>query len=151
MKSPTLALPGRRRSPRPACALAEKWADRHPTGPLFRTPTGLPWTAVRLANVVLHYAKQAGLEGRFTAYSCRHTRATALLEAGHTDTDVAAILGNTPGVIHRSYSHVAAKVNRLRDLLNKSRKPTGSGTPSPGTPSTSPPAADDVPDVAAGA
>lgn len=97
----------------------------NPVGPIFRTPTDLPWTDVRLANTVLHYAKRAGLQGRFTAYSCRHTRATALLEAGHTDTDVAAILGNTPGVIHKNYSHVAAKVNRLRDLLNKSRKPTG--------------------------
>ena len=105
--------------------IVERLAEKYPEGPLFRTPTGLPWTDLRLANTVLHYAKQAGLQGRFTAYSCRHTRATALLEAGHTDTDVAAILGNTPGVIHKNYSHVAAKVNRLRDLLNRSRKPTG--------------------------
>jgi integrase len=108
--------------------VVRRLAKKYPEGPLFRTPTGLPWTAIRLANTVLHYAKQAGLDGRFTAYSCRHTRATALLEAGHTDTDVAAILGNTPGVIHRSYSHVSAKVNRLRDLLNRSRKPTETGT-----------------------
>lgn len=99
-----------------------KLIDKNPTGPIFRTPTGLPWTELRLANTVLHYAKRAGLRGRFTAYSCRHTRATALLEAGHSDTDVAAILGNTPGVIHKNYSHVAAKVNRLRDILNRSRK-----------------------------
>ncbi|VTR91686.1 phage integrase family protein : Phage integrase family protein OS=Rhodopirellula maiorica SM1 GN=RMSM_03522 PE=4 SV=1: Phage_integrase [Gemmata massiliana] len=104
--------------------VVHRLADEHPEGPLFRTPTGLPWTDLRLANTVMHYAKQAGLKGRFTAYSCRHSRATALLEAGHTDTDVAAILGNTPGVIHRNYSHVAAKVNRLRDLLNRGRKPT---------------------------
>lgn len=108
-----------------ARAVVLRLIQTHPTGPIFRTPTGLPWTDLRLANTVLHYAKRAGLKGRFTAYSCRHTRATALLEAGHSDTDVAAILGNTPGVIHRSYSHVAAKVNRLRDLMNKSRKPTG--------------------------
>jgi integrase len=98
---------------------------QHRDGPIFRTPTGLPWTEVRLANTVLHYAKRAGLKGRFTAYSCRHTRATALLEQGHSDTDVAAILGNSPGVIHKSYSHVSAKVNRLRDLLNGSRKLKG--------------------------
>ena len=94
-------------------------------GPLFRTPTGLSWTELRLANVVLHYAKRAGLKGRFTAYSCRHTRATALLEQGHSDTDVAAILGNTPAVIHKNYSHVAAKVDRLRELLNRSRAVKG--------------------------
>jgi integrase len=94
----------------------------NPTGPLFRTPKGLTWTDTRLANTVLHFTKRAGLQGRFTAYSCRHTRATALLEAGHSDTDVAAILGNTPGVIHKNYSHVAAKVNRLRDMLNGNTK-----------------------------
>jgi integrase len=101
----------------------------HPVGPIFRTATGLAWTEVRLANTVHHYAKRAGLKGRFTAYACRHTRATALLEAGHSDTDVAAILGNTPTVIHKNYSHVAAKVNRLRDLLNGSRKPAKSRKP----------------------
>lgn len=105
--------------------IVQRLTAENPVGPIFRTPTGLPWTELRLASTVLHYAKRAGLQGRFTAYSCRHTRATALLEAGHTDTDVAAILGNTPGVIHKNYSHVAAKVNRLRDLLNKSRKPKG--------------------------
>ncbi|OWK35509.1 tyrosine-type recombinase/integrase [Fimbriiglobus ruber] len=108
-----------------ARVIVHRLAEKYPDGPIFRTPTGLPWTDLRLANTVLHYAKRAGLKGRFTAYSCRHTRATALLEQGHSDTDVAAILGNTPGVIHRNYSHVAAKVNRLRDLLNQSRKPTG--------------------------
>ena len=113
--------------PDAAREIVHRLAAEYPTGPLFRTPTGLPWTDLRLANTVLHYAKRAGLKGRFTAYSCRHTRATALLEAGHSDTDVAAILGNTPGVIHRNYSHVAAKVNRLRDLLNRSRTGTGSG------------------------
>lgn len=107
-----------------ARAVVLRLIDRHQIGPLFRTPTGLPWTDMRLANTVLHYAKRAGLKGRFTAYSCRHTRATALLEAGHSDTDVAAILGNTPGVIHKNYSHVAAKVNRLRDIMNRSRAGT---------------------------
>ncbi|WP_020474146.1 tyrosine-type recombinase/integrase [Zavarzinella formosa] len=99
-------------------------ARKRPEGELFRSPTGLPWTDVRLATLIMHYAKRAGLEGRFTAYSCRHTRATTLLEQGHSDSDVAAILGNTPGVIHRNYSHVAAKTNRLRDLLNKSQQAT---------------------------
>lgn len=108
-----------------ARAVVLRLIDTHPVGAIFRTPTGLPWTEVRLASTVLHYSKRAGLKGRFTAYSCRHTRATALLEAGHSDTDVAAILGNSPGVIHKNYSHVAAKVNRLRDILNRSRGSEG--------------------------
>jgi integrase len=72
---------------------------KRPEGPLFLTPTGLPWTATRLASTVLYYAKRAGLEGRFMAYAARHTRTTQLLEAQLSDTDVAAIMGNTPAVI----------------------------------------------------
>src|SRR5262249_54235102 len=66
----------------PAREIVLRLAAQYPEGPLFRTARGLPWTDLRLANTVLHYAKRAGLKGRFTAYSCRHTRATALLEAG---------------------------------------------------------------------
>jgi site-specific recombinase XerD len=92
---------------------------KHSDGPLFRTARGLPWTKHRLANIVLHYAKRAGLKGKFMPYSARHSRATALLEAGVPDVDVAALLNNTPAVIHRNYSHVAARVERLRALANK--------------------------------
>lgn len=104
--------------------VCNRLAAARPAGPLFLTPRGLPWTDLRLANTVLHYATRAGLKGRFTAYSCRHTRATALLEQGHSDADVAAILGNTPAVVNKNYSHVAAKFDRLRDVLNGSRKVT---------------------------
>lgn len=94
-------------------------AQKHPEGPLFRTARGDAWNKLRIANTVRHYAKRAGLEGRFMAYSCRHSRATTLLEAGLSDGDVAAIIGNTPAQVARTYSHVAARVNRLRDLANK--------------------------------
>jgi integrase len=92
-------------------------ASRFPQGPLFRTANGLPWTAVRLANIIRHYAKRAGLKGRFTAYGCRHSRITSLLEAGVNPTDVAAIVGNTPDVIHRHYSHVSANVERSLKIM----------------------------------
>jgi integrase len=108
---------------------------KHPEGPLFRTPTGLPWTKHRLANMVLHYAKRAGLKGRFMAYSARHSRTTALLESGVSDVDVAAIMGNTPSIIHRNYSHVAARYDRLRDIVNRhsptAKLPDATGGPSP--------------------
>jgi integrase len=92
---------------------------KHPNGPLFRTPRGMAWNKHRLANVILHYAKRAGLKGRFMAYSARHTRITEWLEAGMNDTDAAALAGNTPGIIAKNYSHVAARVNRLRELVNR--------------------------------
>ena len=92
---------------------------KHPDGPLFRTPTGLPWNKNRLANMVLHYAKRAGLKGRFMAYSARHSRTTTLLESGVSDVDVAAIMGNTPSIIHRNYSHLAARYDRLCGIMNQ--------------------------------
>jgi integrase len=92
---------------------------RHPEGPLFRTANGLPWYKHRLANMVRYYAKRAGLEGRFMAYSARHSRTTALLESGVSDVDVAAIMGNTPAIIHKNYSHIAACDARQREILNR--------------------------------
>jgi integrase len=105
--------------PDAARTVCQRLKQERPTGPLFRTPQGLPWNKHRLANLILHYAKRAGLEGRFMAYSCRHSRATALLEDGVSDSDVAGIMGNTPQVIHRNYSHVYARVERLREIANR--------------------------------
>lgn len=107
--------------PDPVREVVLRLAEVRPEGPLFLSPRGKAWTAVSLANMVAHYAKRAGLDGRFTAYSCRHSRATALLEAGVSDVEVAAVLGNTPAVIHRNYSHVSAKVDRLREVMKKAR------------------------------
>ena len=86
---------------------------------VFRTPKGLPWTKTRLACLVLYYARKVGLQGRLSAYSCRHSLATRLLLDGVPDVDVAAILGNTPAVLHRHYSHVAADSERLRRILER--------------------------------
>lgn len=105
-----IPLPGKARE------IVLRLTAKYPDGPLFRSPTGLPWSDVRLATLIRHYARRGGLAGRFTAYSCRHSRITSLLEAGMNPTDVAALAGNTPGVIHRSYSHVSANVERLLKL-----------------------------------
>jgi integrase len=92
-------------------------AKEHPAGPLFRSPRGLPWTPSLLANTIRNYSTKVGLNGRFVAYSARHTLATELLEDGRTSTEGAAVLGNTPKVVERNYSHVAAQATRLCDLL----------------------------------
>jgi integrase len=110
--------------PLPAAAreVVNELKAKHPEGLLFRTPRGKPWTDARLGMSVNYYAKKAGLGGRFTAYSCRHSRATALLEQGVSDVDVAAVLGNTPSIIHRNYSHVSANVERLLGLMERGRE-----------------------------
>ncbi len=113
-------------------AIIARLAERYPTGPLFRTARGAEWNDSRLANTVLHYAKRAGLAGRFTAYSCRHSKATSLLEAGVSDVDVAAILGNTPAIIHKNYSHVSSRTDRLIGLMTRVSDSNG-GTSEPGS------------------
>ncbi|MFO0849051.1 MAG: tyrosine-type recombinase/integrase [Gemmataceae bacterium] len=120
--------------PGPAADVVARLVAKYPTGPLFRTPTGLEWTATNLATLVAHYAKRAGLDGRFTPYSCRHSRATHLLESGASLTDTAAILGNTPGVVDRNYSHVRANTDRLLGIMGAAR--VTSGTASPPAPPT---------------
>jgi integrase len=102
---------------------------KRPEGPLFRTPRGLPWNKQRLANIVLYYAKQAGLKGRFMAYSARHSRATAMLQAGESVETVSAVIGNTPSQVARNYSHLPELRGHLRDVLNRhspaARRATG--------------------------
>lgn len=93
--------------------------EKRPTGPLFLTSRGLPWNPSRIANIVRHYAKRAGLEGRFMAYSCRHTKATKMLEARKTDHEVATFLGNTAGVIARNYDHISERMDRQCELANE--------------------------------
>lgn len=105
-------------------------ARERPEGPLFLSPRGQPWTPTLLANTIRHYAKRSGLEGRFIAYSARHSVATELLEAGNTAVEVAAVLGNTAQVVERNYSHVAARAARQRDLLKRrSGSPAPAGVP----------------------
>ena len=102
-----------------AAEIVQRLAKEHPEGPLFRSPRGLKWTASRLASNIRNYAEKVGLKGRFVAYSARHSLATELLEDGRTSTEVAAVLGNTPKVVERNYSHVATKAFTLCDLLSR--------------------------------
>lgn len=117
-------LPGQARE------VVARLAKAHPTGPLFRNSAGKGWASQNIYDTTARYAAKAGLGDRFTPYSCRHTRATRLLEAGVSDVDVAAILGNSPAVIHRHYSHVTARMGRLVDAME--RATGGGGSPPAG-------------------
>lgn len=104
--------------PEKAREIVLRLAKEHPTGPLFRSPRGNPWTASLLANTIRNHATKVGLKGKFVAYSARHSMATELLTAGRTAGEVAGALGNTAKVVERSYSHVTAeRVRRQREML----------------------------------
>ena len=120
-----------------AAAVVARLAAGRADGPLFRNSHGRRWGENYFSRTLRKFTVPLGMGGRFTPYSCRHSRATEMLEQGMPDVDVAAVLGNSPAVIHRHYSHVAAKAGRLADLLNRSREAARSaaGIPAAGSPS----------------
>jgi integrase len=103
---------------------------RRPAGALFRRATGRPHTLQTVGQAFRHLREKLGLPG-LTAYSYRHTFATRWLEQGRPVEVLAELLGNTPAVIYRHYSHLTARHQSLRGHLEAFRGGTGSGR-SPG-------------------
>lgn len=92
--------------------------------PLFRTASGEPWDAQKLANRLRWYKKKLGLTN-VICYGYRHTLATDLLEQGVPDAEVAALLGHrNTAMIYRHYGHLGARIQRLNRTLNANRRPT---------------------------
>jgi integrase len=111
--------------------IVEELVSRHQTGPLFRTRGNKAWTPATIARYFIRIRRAVGLP-KLSAYSYRHTYATAWLEKGKSVDVLAALLGNSPEVIRRHYSHLLGDVSNLRrqvDLFRgegaDTRKPAG--------------------------
>lgn len=91
--------------------------QRFPRGPLWPLPKNprLDWQEKHIVWAFEALRKRLAIPG-LSAYSYRHTYATRYLEAGGSIDDLAALLGNSPEVIRRNYSHVADNPGRLRAL-----------------------------------
>ncbi|OAI46881.1 hypothetical protein AYO44_10520 [Planctomycetaceae bacterium SCGC AG-212-F19] len=99
-------------------ALCQKLCLKHPDGPIFRTRQGQPWTTIAFCHRMDYWAKKLKLKGKPTAYYYRHTFTTTGLEKGISDTLVAAALGHAnTTMLHKNYSHVAAKVDVIRNVV----------------------------------
>lgn len=111
-----------------ALELVKLLVQKHPAGPLFQTirekgcPGGQPWTTDAIYRRVKTLRKKTGLPRTYTAYSYRHQYATAWLKAGGSIDDLAALLGNTPQVIRRHYSHICDDTQRLKRLAEAFRQ-----------------------------
>jgi integrase len=116
--------------------IVKELVRRHQTGPLFRTRNGGGWTGEEIVNRFHAIRKAVGVP-RLTAYSYRHTFATAWLEQGKSVDVLAGLLGNTPAVIRKHYSHLLGDTSNLRAQLEAFRGVTpsagGTGTPPTGT------------------
>jgi integrase len=109
-----------------ALEVVKKLVALHPEGPLFRTgrsqgcrPGG--WNQMKIQRRIEQLREKAALPPTFTLYSYRHEAHTAYLEAGGGIEDLAAIMGNTPQVIRRHYSHLTDNPQRLRRLTEEFR------------------------------
>jgi integrase len=115
-----------------ALAIVRERVERYPSGPLFRgtsarrpklSPSGV---AIRFARI----RQKVGMP-HLTAYSYRHTFATEWLKAGKSIDVLAALLGNSPAIIRKHYSHLLADPGALRLALESFRGGTAGKTQTP--------------------
>jgi integrase len=94
-------------------AIVRKQVELHPTGPIFRTPTGKPWTianlSTRFRTIKRRLAKEGiKLDDDACIYSTRHTFAKRMLEGSPTRRPVslqtvAKLMGNSPEICQKHY------------------------------------------------
>lgn len=109
-----------------ALAIVAALAAEIKAGPLFRrrgyTKAGVKkhggaWTSSAVADAFGRISDKLGIPS-LTAYSYRHTFATAWLEAGKPIDVLATLLGNSEAIIRRHYSHLLVNLPNLRQYLS---------------------------------
>lgn len=92
-----------------------------PSGPLFLSGTGRPWTKNGIVLRFYRLREAVKLE-HVTAYSYRHSYATDALEAGISINTVAALLGHTnPSMVAQVYGHLEKRTDHLDEAVSRIR------------------------------
>jgi len=112
-----------------ALKIVETRVRQFPSGPLFgavpRRKPGWPagilrqWSETDIVRLFQLVRSRTGIDA--TAYSFRHTFATRWLVAGRSVEVLAELLGTSPAVILRHYSHLSRFSNKLRSELEEFR------------------------------
>jgi integrase len=93
------------------------------TGPLFRNSRGRPWNEHSISCAVRKIRERAGLDERVVAYALRHHWATDALARGVPLATVAEMMGNSPEMVAKVYSHLSDKKALLLAAANQVRPP----------------------------
>lgn len=117
-----------------ALALIRALMERYPKGPLFRTSRGTPYSVTNLNKRFEVLADKTGIPD-LTPYAYRHTFATRWLERGESIEILAELLGNSPEVIRKHYSHLCEQYDTLRSRLEAFRKNSYTASAEPAPPS----------------
>lgn len=89
----------------PLAELLRRKAAEHPTGPLFRTRKGGPWTPDGMSERMKVLAARLGIPA-LTAMTLRHTFTTDALARGLTADVVAELVGNSARTVAAHYAHL---------------------------------------------
>lgn len=100
-----------------ALEVLRRLSDRYPTGLLFRTKRNSGWNQNNSMKWSYLIKEKLGIE--FNPYCMRHVFITNALLRGVPVEVVAELVGNTPQMIHKHYSHVGKNHDALRAALLK--------------------------------
>lgn len=101
----------------PAMAALTQQRDRYEYGHLFRQENNRPFVTHNLVYRMIHARDRAGVSRPLTLYGLRHTFITRALERGLTGDQVAALVGNSPAMIHKHYGHLTANHAAMAGLM----------------------------------
>lgn len=80
--------------------------------PLFTTTTGKGWAQSEAFRTVQRLAREAGIEGRVSPHSLRHTHATLALDAGVTLHDLQDSMGHADPRTTRRYDRARGRLEK---------------------------------------
>lgn len=101
--------------PPEALVVLKRLADKHPEGFLFRSVLGNPWNRGTCNDQLRKAGRRAGLPV-YSSYDFRHSFATQALAKGLSADMVAELIGNTPAIVSKYYSHLDQKGDALSAL-----------------------------------
>jgi integrase len=101
-----------------ATAVLRKLALARPEGPLFLSGAGNPWIRQTCNAQIQRACRKAGVPV-YSSYDVRHSWATHALANGLTSDIVAELMGNTPAVVAKYYSHLNQKAEALKEAARR--------------------------------